>query len=47
MKNGAEYKTIDVISTNTQLNEAYKAEAFSVDADLSPANTCLLYTSTK
>ncbi|WP_286076203.1 DUF6383 domain-containing protein [Parabacteroides goldsteinii] len=39
MKNGAEYKTIDVISTNTQLNEAYKAEAFSVDADLSPANT--------
>lgn len=39
MKNGAEYKTMDVISTNTQLNEAYKAEAFSVDADLSPANT--------
>lgn len=39
MKNGAEYNTMDVISTNTQLNEAYKAEAFSVDADLSPANT--------
>lgn len=39
MKNGAEYKTMDVISTNTHLNEAYKAEAFDVDADLSPANT--------
>ena len=39
MKNGAEYKTMDVISTNTHLNEAYKAEAFGVDADLSPANT--------
>ena len=36
MKNGAEYNTMDVISTNTQLNEAYKAEAFSVDAGFEP-----------